>query len=67
MTPRVPPHLCRCLKTKAMFTQATADEADFTSFCWCVKTMTALGPDQVPAEAARCTSGRPCFEPQGEE
>lgn len=67
MTARVPPHLCNCLKAKAMYTKADVEESDFTSAMWCVRTMTALGPDQRPVDPEACRSGRTCFEPQDEE
>lgn len=65
--PKIPPNLCRQLRTKKMYTQPDVGASDFDSYCWCLKTMAALGPDQAPATAEDCRTGRPCFESQKEE
>jgi len=39
-----------------------ADLEDGSGYCWCRKTMLALGPDGEPVSPSDCRAGRACFE-----
>lgn len=62
--PTLPPELCRLFRTKNQFTGDAIPEVLFTAPCWCVTTMTGLGPDADPVDDRKCRRGRECFEPQ---
>lgn len=34
------------------------------SSCWCARTVTALGPDDILCSLDMCQPGRSCFEPR---
>ena len=58
-------HLCRKLRTKAMFIDAdpdpdVPDTAD--GMFWCTHTRNCLGPDGQVASEMECQEGRACFE-----
>ena len=61
---------CQHLRTKKMFTGATADEAfadkhdEHVTPChfWCNRTQTAVGVDDQPVHKNVCTPSRTCFE-----
>jgi hypothetical protein len=60
---------CQHLRTKKMFTGATADEAfaekhdEHVTPChyWCNRTQTAVGVDDQPVHKNVCTPSRTCF------
>ena len=61
----IDPTSCRRLRWKGMFIDAEPDESvpnAADGFCWCVHTMTCLGPDGGVADHERCREGRPCWE-----
>jgi hypothetical protein len=61
---------CKHLRTKKMFTGATAEEAfadkegEHTTPChfWCNRTQTVVGVDDRPVHKDACVPGRSCFE-----
>jgi hypothetical protein len=62
--------VCRNFRTKAMFAReqgqdkikATEQTLHFP-FCWCAKTATETGPDDLLAGPESCAKpGRPCYE-----
>ena len=63
-------NFCRHLRTKKMFTGATAKEAfaskegEHVTPChfWCNRTQTAVGVDDQPVHKDICIPGRTCFE-----
>lgn len=38
------------------------DLLDASGYCWCRKSMLALGPDGEPVRPEDCRAGRACFE-----
>ncbi|HUM00666.1 MAG TPA: hypothetical protein VL084_00145 [Thermoanaerobaculia bacterium] len=63
-----PEKRCRHLRTKMMHVTSdwAAHAADYPSASasfWCLRTMSAAGPDDLPAVLGDCHSGRCCFEP----
>lgn len=58
-------NLCRRLRWKGMFVDAEPDPAvpnASDGFCWCVLSMTCLGPDARVADRDSCGPGRECYE-----
>ncbi len=60
---------CRHLRTKMMFVTndweaRAADYPSSTASYWCLKTMSAAGPDEGLAALGECRAGRSCFEPE---
>jgi hypothetical protein len=58
---------CAHLRTKkSYFLREPAlkeeDLLDASGYCWCRKTMIALGPDGDAARPSDCREGRACFE-----
>ena len=60
----LPRELCRCFRTKNLYTGDPIPESLFTTPCWCVTTMTGLGPDSEQVDDQTCRKGRECFEAQ---
>jgi|GEM_PF-303680 len=66
--PRRLPIVCRMLRTKMTFGAIDGMAHDWregrstTAAYWCLRTMEAWGPDDRPAHASPCRSGRACFE-----
>lgn len=59
--------ICRKLRWKGMFIDAEPDDTvkgTSDGFCWCVLTMTCMGPDGRVADREACGHGRSCFEPR---
>ena len=64
------PIFCKHLRTKAMFTGSTPEEAlgekdgedAAPRYCWCNRTQTVVGVDDRPVHRADCVPGRSCFE-----
>jgi hypothetical protein len=64
------PNICKHLRTKKMFTGATAEEAfadkhgEHRTPChfWCNRTQTVVGVDDRPAHKSACNAARSCFE-----
>jgi hypothetical protein len=42
------------------------DVLDGSGHCWCLRTMTALGPDEERVDPETCRAGRVCFESTSE-
>jgi hypothetical protein len=64
-----PEERCRHLRTKMMFVTTdwevrAADYPSTTASYWCLKTMSAAGPDGGLAALGECRAGRGCFEPE---
>lgn len=63
-----PDHVCQHLRTKKMFIPAQAAEAfsppaeeQGSPHCWCVRTMTEVGPDDRQVGLEMCNPHRRCF------
>ena len=62
------PHVCPKLRTKTMYLnieqRSAADETGCygTAVFHCLKTMSPLGPDLLPATPEECVRGRACCE-----
>lgn len=58
---------CRHLRSKGMYVytdMAEPHEESGTTMYWCLKTMTAFGPDDEAVDGHDCRSpGRSCHEP----
>ncbi|HUI43286.1 MAG TPA: hypothetical protein VL523_15085 [Terriglobia bacterium] len=58
--------LCRCLRSKEMFTHAHEPGWDITQsssgIFWCLHTQNCLGPDGQIANPENCQGGRSCHE-----
>ena len=60
------PDVCPELRTKTMYLNIAhrrhpdSDGGDNTAIYWCVKTFTALGPDDLPLGPEDCTRARAC-------
>jgi hypothetical protein len=66
--------LCKHFQSKGMFIHrtlnppATADEPGQDDelagdgYCWCLKSMTSLGPDHLGVSRRLCRPGRVCYE-----
>jgi hypothetical protein len=58
--------VCRRLRNRGFYL-AEPDEAEHYEFspessCWCAKTVTVLGPDDIVCSLGMCQPGRACFE-----
>jgi hypothetical protein len=63
------PDRCPLLRAKKMYAGPPPGVAEFTtSAFWCLRTMSAIGPDGDPASDTDCVRGRQCFsEEEGHE
>jgi len=61
--------VCRFLRSRGAYDEAQgasfAAGTSSTEAYWCLRTMEAFGPDDGPADAHRCRSGRSCFAGAG--
>ncbi len=60
---------CYYLRTKAFYVSKTyglpfLEENRLTEHYWCVKTMGATGPDDMPVQPGECLTSRPCYQPR---
>lgn len=60
--------VCKRLRSRAFYL-ADPDEAEHLEFapessCWCSRTLTVLGPDDIFSSLEMCRPGRACFEPR---
>ena len=64
MDPQVSP-ICQCLRSKIFYTsgqhQVDLAECSPTAACWCLHTLTVLGPDDALCTPERCRPERSCF------
>lgn len=59
--------VCRRLRWKGMFVEVEPEDrvpGGSDGYCWCSRTMTALGPDGKVAIREACRPGRDCHEPR---
>jgi hypothetical protein len=60
------PARCRHLRSKQYYMQqgvhASGMDTGMPVPCWCLKTMKAMGPDEMTASNDDCTPDRSCFE-----
>jgi hypothetical protein len=58
--------VCRCLRSKEMFTHEDEPGWDVTQsssgIFWCMHTQNCLGPDGQVANPENCSGGRSCHE-----
>jgi hypothetical protein len=58
--------ICRRLRNRGFY-HAEPEEMDHFEFspessCWCARTVTVLGPDDILCSPEMCQAGRACFE-----
>lgn len=57
---------CACFRTKAYYLDGDChvDRADCApvAACWCARTVTVLGPDDVLCSLETCRPGRGCYQ-----
>jgi hypothetical protein len=58
--------VCRRLRSRGFYLAEPEEGAHFEfsseSSCWCARTVTILGPDDVLCSLDMCQPGRTCFE-----
>jgi len=60
--------ICRRLRSRGFY-HAEPEEMDHFEFspessCWCARTVTVLGPDDILCSLEMCQPDRSCFEPR---
>jgi hypothetical protein len=58
--------VCKRLRSRGFYAAEPEEVAHFEfspeSACWCARTVTVLGPDDVLCSLEMCQPGRTCFE-----
>jgi hypothetical protein len=58
--------VCKCLRSKGFYLAEPEKVEHFEfspeSSCWCARTVTVLGPDDILCSPETCQPGRACFE-----